>query len=181
MNTTEIEHLKYPIGKRNYAGSLSDIELAADIKTVEELPNRLRTEVSHLSQDQLDTPYREGGWTVRQVVHHLGDSHMNAFIRCKLLLTEQEPTIKAYNEAAWAEKEDCINMPIAPGLNLLEALHQRWVVLLKSVSQVDLQRTYLHPQYGKVFTLLEAINLYAWHSRHHLAHITELKNRNSWT
>lgn len=159
MESTELEKLKYPIGKRIYKGSLSPEELNACLNDLNNLPNQLKTEVAHLSAEQLDTPYRPDGWTVRQVVHHLADSHMNAFIRCKLMLTEQEPTIKAYNEAAWASMADCKTMPIEPGLELLKALHDRWLVLLNSISKEDLQRTYIHPQYNKIFTLEEVINV----------------------
>jgi len=178
---TEAERLRYPIGKRNYSGSLSPGELISALKIIEDLPVRLKKEVENLSMEQLDTRYRQGGWTVRQVVHHLADSHMNAFMRCKLMLTEQEPTIKPYDEAAWAAMADCVTMPIEPGLELLGGLHKRWLVLLRSVKPEDLQRTYLHPQYGKIFKLQEVISLYTWHSEHHLAHITELKKRNQWT
>ncbi len=178
--TTETEQLKYPIGKRQYLGSLSQAELDSCINDITSLPVSLKKEVEHLSQEQLDTPYRPGGWTVRQVVHHFCDSHMNAFIRFKLALTEDSPTIKPYAEALWAEMADCKTMPVEPGLALVTALHERWTVLLKTLSAAELQRSYVHPEYGKVFTLEEAVSLYAWHCRHHLAHITELKKRNHW-
>jgi len=181
MESPELAHLKYPIGKRIYTGSLSTGELTVCFNDIESLPKRLRHEVEHLTPKQLNTPYRAGGWTVRQVVHHLSDSHMNAFMRCKLMLTENEPTIKPYVEAAWASTNDCILMPIEPGLDLLKALHCRWLVLLRSVTVDDLKKTYIHPQYGKIFTLREVISLYAWHSNHHLAHISALKERSRWT
>lgn len=180
MTNTETENLKYPIGKRQYNGKMSPAEFAGCLHDIENLPGKLRKEVENLSPEQLNTPYRPGGWTVRQVVHHFSDSHMNAFIRFKLALSEEQPAIKPYAEAAWAEMPDSISMPVEPGLNLLQALHQRWIVLLKSMNQSDLQRSYVHPQYGKVFTLDEAVGLYAWHCNHHLAHITELKKRNQW-
>jgi hypothetical protein len=176
----ELEQLRYPIGKRQYNGGLSQAELSGCLSDIGSLPALLTMEVEHLTAEQLDTPYRPGGWTLRQLVHHLCDSHMNAFIRFKLALTETSPVIKPYAEALWADMADCRIMPVQPGLSLINALHQRWMVLLNNLKPADLQRTYVHPEYGKVFTLEEAISLYAWHCRHHLAHITGLKKRNNW-
>jgi hypothetical protein len=180
MTATELEHLKYPIGKRVYNGSLSASQLESCLNEIAFLPNKLTLAVSSLSNEQLDTPYRPEGWTVRQVIHHLCDSHMNAFIRCKLVLSENQPTIKPYAEALWAEMADSKTMAIQPSLDILSGLHQRFHVLLRSLSADDLKKSYIHPQYGKVFTLEEFIHLYAWHSNHHLAHINELKKRSEW-
>lgn len=176
----ELEQLKYPIGKRVYNGPLTAAELENCILDISLLPERLAAETEYLEISQLDTPYRPGGWTVRQVVHHLSDSHMNGFIRCKLALTEPSPTIKPYAEALWAGMDDYLLMPVETGILLLTALHKRWTMLLKSLSSEDLKKTYVHPEYGKVFTLDEVIHLYAWHCNHHLAHITGLKKRQGW-
>lgn len=178
--TTELEQLKYTIGKHAYAGKLSATQLAACLADIAALPEKLKKEVAHLSPEQLDTHYRPAGWTVRQVVHHLGDSHMNAFIRFKVALTEDKPVIKPYDEGAWSAMQDNRHMAVGPGLGLVIALHARWTEVLKNLSPSDLQRSYIHPEYGKEFTLDEAISLYAWHGNHHLAHITALKNRNNW-
>jgi len=124
-----------------------------------------------LSEVQLDTAYRPGGWTVRQVVHHCADSHMNSFIRFKLALTEENPTIKPYHEDKWAEMADAKNLPIEPSLKILEGLHDRWAILIKSLSDQDLQKTFYHPANQKTITLATTIALYAWHSRHHLEHV----------
>ena len=144
------------------------------IQEIEELPRLLREAVQDLNNEQLDTPYRVGGWTVRQVVHHLSDSHMNAYIRFRLALTEDHPIIKPYEEARWAELPD-YTLPIEISLSLLEALHQRWTTLLHSLSPSDRNKTFIHPDSGEV-SLGENIGIYAWHGRHHLAHITSLRN-----
>ena len=135
--------------------------------------------VSDLTDAQLDTPYRPGGWTVRQVVHHLADSHLNAYIRFRLALTEDEPTIKPYNENAWAHLPDAEQSPIAPSLQILGGLHTRWALLLRSLSQAQLHRYFLHPENG-LMRLDKTIGSYGWHSRHHLAHITRLRDRMGW-
>jgi hypothetical protein len=178
--TSELEQLKYPIGKHQFAGSLSPQHMEQYLNDIAALPEKLKKEVAHLSAAQLDTPYRPGGWTVRQVVHHLGDSHMNAFIRFKLALTEDRPIIKPYMEAAWSDMEDNRHMAVETGLDLVTALHARWMVLLRGLSIAQLQRSYIHPEYKKEYSLEEAVSAYAWHSNHHLAHITELKKKNNW-
>jgi hypothetical protein len=180
MTATDLEQLKYPIGKHRYAGSLSPQQLEQCLNAIAVLPEKLKNEVAHLSAAQLDTPYRPGGWTVRQVVHHLGDSHMNALIRFKLALTEDRPTIKPYLEAAWSAMDDNLHMAVEPGLDLVAALHARWMVLLRGLTPAQLQRSYLHPQYNKEYSLEEAVSAYAWHGNHHLAHITGLKKKNHW-
>jgi hypothetical protein len=152
---------------------------AAHIHTLQSLPALLRETVEGLSDTQLDTPYRDGGWTVRQVVHHIADSHANAFLRFKLALTEDWPTIKPYNEAAWAELADSKSLPLAPSLETIDGIHARWVVLLESMSIDDFQKGFNHPERGRV-NLMKALAMYDWHARHHLAHITGLKARKGW-
>jgi hypothetical protein len=133
-----------------------------------------------MTEAQLDTPYRDSGWTVRQVLHHVPDSHMNAYIRFKWTLTEDTPTIKPYFEERWANLEDTRVTPVDISMNMLDALHQRWVLLMKAMKDDDFKRIYIHPQYGKQFSLEGVLGLYAWHGKHHLAHITKLKERMRW-
>jgi hypothetical protein len=152
---------------------------AAHLNTLRLLPERLRASVAGLNKAQLDTPYRQGGWTIRQVVHHVADSHANAYIRCKLALTEDWPTIKPYDEAAWANLADTRSLPVEISLSLIEALHVRWVALLESLSEEDFQKGYNHPALGRQ-NLATALALYEWHSRHHTAHITSLRTRKGW-
>ena len=172
--------LRYPIGKEPELGRrLAPEERPALIDQIAQMPARLKAAVSGLTAAQLDTPYRPGGWTVRQVVHHYADSHMNSFIRFKLALTEDSPTIKPYNEALWAEMPDAKNPLIDLSLALVENLHARWVLLLRAMSSQDWARTLMHPERGLI-TLDESLCLYSWHSRHHVAHITSLRARESW-
>ncbi len=175
----EIEKLKYPIGKFTPPENYSSEFLKECTNSVAGFPQRLISEVEHLNEEQLNTAYREEGWTVRQVVHHCADSHMNSLIRFKLTLTENKPTIKPYIEQYWAELEDS-KLPIASSLQILLGVHHKLFVLIESLAHEDLNKEYIHPQYGKNFTLKEAIALYAWHGNHHLAHITELKKRKGW-
>jgi uncharacterized damage-inducible protein DinB len=146
---------------------------------IAEAPANLSAAIAGLNDEQLNTPYRDGGWTVRQVIHHVPDSHMNAYIRFKLALTEVEPTIKPYDEAAWAELSDTRNTPIEVSLTLLESLHARWVVLLQSMTDADFQKQFRHPERG-VVTLEMNLAMYAWHGKHHAAHITSLRERRQW-
>ena len=170
---------RYPIGKFAVKGEITNEVIKGWIKEIEELPGLLRAAVKNMNMEQLDTPYRSGGWTVRQVVHHLADSHMNAYIRIKLALTEDNPTIKPYKEGEWAELPDS-KLPINVSLDLLDALHKRLVHLLRHLSSSELNKTFHHPVSGEV-TVGKNIGLYAWHGRHHLAHITSLSNnRKSW-
>ncbi|MGE5205499.1 MAG: YfiT family bacillithiol transferase [Chlamydiota bacterium] len=171
--------LSYPIGKFTPESSLSPQRRAELMAQIAELPARLRAAVDGLSAQQLDTPYRPQGWTVRQVVHHVPDSHMNAYIRFKLALTEAEPTIKPYEQQLWAELGDSLQTPIETSLTLLETLHQRWVILLRSIGDGDWQRSFRHPELG-VVRLDTNLALYAWHGRHHMAHITSLRERMGW-
>ena len=176
---TDLDDLRYPIGRFS-AGDASDIGIrAAHIQVLRELPERLRAAVAGLSDAQLDTPYRESGWTVRQVVHHVADSHMMAFTRCKLALTEDWPTITPYDEAAWANLPDSRLLTADISLALIEALHARWVALLESLSEEDFQKGYSHPERGREM-LSRTLAIYDWHSRHHTAHITSLRARQGW-
>ncbi|HET7349194.1 MAG TPA: bacillithiol transferase BstA [Acidobacteriaceae bacterium] len=169
---------RYPIGKyRRDEANLADHQAA--IATLAALPENMRSAVYGLVASQLSTPYREGGWTVRQLVHHVADSHLNAYIRMRLALTEDWPTIKPYDEKAWAELADAKASAIDFSLELLDALHARWTLLLKSLSEEQWQRGYVHPVNGRQ-TLAEALALYDWHSRHHVAHIVELRKRMNW-
>lgn len=179
ISTADLEQLKFPIGTFEKPELLTKELLASFISDIESFPQRLKNEVAHLNEEQLDTPYRPGGWSIRQVVHHCADSHMNSIIRFKLALTEEKPTIKPYLEDKWAELPD-YELPLKPSLQLLEGLHFRWAVLLKSFNEADLERKFVHPEHGKEFQLDEIIGMYAWHCNHHLAHITELKKRMNW-
>jgi hypothetical protein len=175
---TELDDLRYPIGRFIPPASSQPGIRAAHIQTVRLLPERLRAAVAGLNDTQLDTPYREGGWTVRQVVHHLADSHAMAYARCKLALTEDWPTINPYNEAAWANLRDS-KLPIVVSLAMIEGLHGRWVALLESLSEDDFRKGFNHPERGRV-DLAKALAMYDWHSRHHTAHITGLRARKGW-
>jgi len=170
---TDLERLKYPIGRlQRTATPLDRATREAHLRTLDELPARFRSLAGGLSDRQLETPYRPGGWTIRQVVHHVPDSHMNAYVRMKLAATEEAPAIRTYEEQLWAELPEAKSGPVAMSLDLLEALHRRWLVFLRSQSDADLQRTYVHKDFGRV-ALDEAIAMYAWHSRHHTAHIEQ--------
>jgi uncharacterized damage-inducible protein DinB len=171
--------LRYPVGKYAKCEALTPAQRAEAIDQIAATPSKLRDAVAGLSQQQFDTPYRPGGWTVRQVVHHLPDSHMNSYVRLKLALTENEPTIKGYEEQLWAELADSRDTPVEVSLTLLEALHQRWGILLRSLRPEDFSRTLRHPALG-VMPIDNLVNLYAWHGRHHVAHITALREREGW-
>jgi uncharacterized damage-inducible protein DinB len=172
--------LRYPIGKYRRPGELTSDQRLEFISAIDQTPQHLASALKNLSAGQLDTPYRPGGWTVRQVVHHLPDSHMNAYVRMKLALTEDEPTIKPYDEARWAELPDGKSSPIEPSLAILESLHKRWVLLLKSLAPPDWARKFRHPDHEKPMSLDDSLALYAWHGKHHVAHITALRERNGW-
>lgn len=171
---------RYPVGKfQRPAGPNTPDERRTLIEQIAATPARMRAAVAGLSDAQLETPYREGGWTVRQVVHHVPDSHMNAYTRVKLALTEDEPEIKPYDEAAWAKLNDVRDTPIEISLVLLETLHARWDTILSAMTEADFARTLRHPEHGQM-TLDWLIAMYAWHGRHHVAHITSLRDRNGW-
>ena len=171
--------LCYPVGKFHFPGPLNGEQKLAALDEIARTPANLRAAVGGLSETQLDTPYRPDGWTVRQVVHHVPDSHMNAYIRFKLALTEDEPTIKTYEQQLWADLGDTKSTPIEVSLTMLDSLHHRWVQLLESFSAADWKRTFRHPELGLV-SLEKNLALYAWHGKHHVAHITELRKRNNW-
>jgi hypothetical protein len=171
--------LRYPVGRFEFEGTLSEPDRRLLIDQIAATPEKMRAAVAGLNDKQLDTPYRPGGWTVRQVVHHVPESHLNSYIRFKLAMTEDQPTIKPYLEDRWAELEDARTAPVEMSLNLLESLHQRWVWFLRSLENSDFQRTFHHPELGLV-SLDKNVALYAWHGRHHVAHITSLRERNGW-
>ncbi|MBS1492785.1 MAG: putative metal-dependent hydrolase [Bacteroidetes bacterium] len=171
----DIQKLKFPIGEFSPLTSYSLEQISTYIEDIESLPSLLRKEVEGLTDAQLETPYRPDGWTIRQVVHHIPDSHMNAFIRFKLTLTEDKPTIKPYYEDRWAELPDA-KLPPEISLTLVEAVHKRWSLLLKALDKKDFERSYIHSEYKKVFSLKEALHMYSWHGKHHLAHIKQAKN-----
>lgn len=171
---------RYPVGRFRLEGEITRERRAGWIAEVEALPSRFRDAVSGLTDEQLDTPYRPEGWTVRQLLHHVPDSHLHAYIRFKLALTEEEPTIKPYDEAAWAELPDTRTTPPDVSLALLRSLHQRWGALMRAMSDADFARTFVHPEHGRVFKLDDILPLYAWHGNHHVAHITALREREGW-
>jgi hypothetical protein len=175
---SDVDTLRYPIGRFTPPATSTPELRAAHIETLRLLPERLQAAVAGLNDAQLDTPYREGGWTLRQVVHHVADSHINAYVRFKLALTEDWPTIKPYDEAAWANLADS-KLPIDASLALIAALHARWVALLESLEPEDFLRGYNHPELGRQ-ELATVLAIYEWHSRHHAAHIAALRARQSW-
>ncbi len=171
--------LQYPIGKLQRKETLSNDDRHELIQRLAEAPSLLRSAVHGLSPEQLNTPYRTGGWTVRQVVHHLPDSHMNAYVRMKLAVTESQPAIKPYNEKLWAELFDARESSVEPSIALLESLHERWVTFLKSLKPVEFSRTLVHPEHG-VISVDFLLQLYGWHGRHHIAQINGLRKRMGW-
>jgi hypothetical protein len=171
--------LQYPIGRFAWSGPNSEDDRKVYMDDIEQTPARMRAAVAGLSEAQLDTPYRPGGWTVRQVVHHVPDSHLNSYVRFRLALTEKEPTIKPYDESRWAELTDARTAPIEISLALLESLHARWTLLLRSLKPEDFAREFRHPELGTV-NLDKNLALYAWHGRHHVAHINSLRERMGW-
>lgn len=173
------DDLRYPTGKYERPATLSPEQRTAAIDAIAALPKAMRAAVAGLTEQQLDTPYREGGWTVRQTVHHVADSHMQAAGRVRMALTEEWPKICPYNEAAWAELADARTLPVEASLQLLEAVHTRWATLLRSLDEAQWKRGYEHPQSGRQ-TLEQVAGLYAWHGRHHTAHITGLRQRKGW-
>ena len=175
----DLDNLRYPIGKYCPPEVIDKDQRALWIRELDDLPGRLRREVVDLDDPHLDTPYREGGWTARQVVHHVADSHINSYARFRLALTEDTPAIKAYEEAAWAELKDAKSAQVELSLVLLDALHRRWVILLRSMTDADFARSFVHPQLGEL-TLAFALGLYAWHGQHHLAHVSNLRARSRW-
>ncbi|MGA7402506.1 MAG: putative metal-dependent hydrolase [Candidatus Sulfotelmatobacter sp.] len=171
--------LRYPIGKFHFDGPLTEDTKQKYLADIEQAPAHLRAAVKGLSDQQLDTPYRPEGWTVRQLTHHVPDSHLNAYIRFKLALTEDEPTIKPYAEDRWAQLSDTETTPVEVSLTMMDSLHARWIRLLRSLNPEDWKRTFRHPELG-LMPLEKNLALYAWHGRHHVAHITNLRQRNGW-
>ncbi|WJS95297.1 putative metal-dependent hydrolase [Flavobacterium johnsoniae] len=180
MKELDLEKLKYPIGKFIAPDDYSTEYLSTKIQEIETFPNRLEKEVIHLTDEQLDTPYRPDGWTVRQVIHHCAESHMNCYIRIKWALTENNPVIKAYDEVLWSEIHDNLTMPIKPTLDLLNGLHFRLDYIMKNLSESDLEKTFVHPSDNSENKIKKIIGTYAWHGNHHLAHITTLKKYKNW-
>ncbi len=171
--------LSYPVGRFDRTATWTAASRAAAINDIAALPARMRDAVAGLGDAQLDTAYRPGGWTVRQLVHHVADSHMNGYIRLKLGLTEDNPHIKPYEQDAWAALPDS-RLPVAPSLSILDAVHQRWTVLWRATTDAQFTRTFIHPELGPL-TLETHLHLYAWHSRHHVAHVIGLRQREGWT
>lgn len=180
MPETAVDPLKYPIGKFAFPVAWNDRDVAKWRADFAELPAKVQAAVAGLSDAQLDTPYRPGGWTVRQTVHHVADSHLNAYCRFRLALTEDSPTIKTYEEARWAELADARTLPLAPSLEILGGVHVRIVALMDSMTPEQWQRGFVHPEHGRTITLAQTAALYSWHSRHHVAHMTSLRSRNKW-
>jgi hypothetical protein len=170
---------RYPIGKFAFDGPLTEEQRQKLIADIEQTPAALRAALKGLSPQQIETPYRDGGWNVRQVAHHVPDSHINAYVRFKLALTEDTPTIKTYKEDRWSNLADVESTPLEVSLSLLDSLHNRWVRLLRSLKSEDWKRTFNHPEMG-VVPLEKTLGIYAWHGRHHVAHITELRKRMGW-
>lgn len=171
MDTERLEQLRYPVGRAPRTSEpVSPETRAQQLAVLEQLPATIRSLVRGLTDAQLDTPYRPGGWTIRQVVHHLPDSHMNAYVRMKLAATEDRPSIKTYDEARWAELAEARSAPVAMSLDLLDALHCRWAAFLRALPEPDWRRPFSHPEWGMV-SIEEALGMYAWHCRHHTAHI----------
>jgi hypothetical protein len=179
MEIDMFEDLRYPIGEFDRNSEVSHEARLGRMAIIADLPSWATAAVAGLDDSQLDTKYRPGGWTVRQTVHHMADSHSNALIRFKLALTEEEPTIRPYYEDRWAELGDA-KLPVDVSLRMIDSIHQRWSALLHSMSEADFQRTFIHPETGE-WTLERALAMYAWHSRHHTAHITNLRAREGWT
>jgi hypothetical protein len=170
---------RYPVGKFTFNAPPSEAQRNTFIDDIERTPAALRSAIANLSPEQIETPYRDGGWTVRQVVHHVPESHMNAYIRFKLALTEDDPTIKPYMEDRWAVTPDVQSTPLEVSLAMLDSLHDRWVRLLRSLQPADWKRTFRHPELG-LMPLERNLALYSWHGQHHVAHITELRKRMAW-
>ena len=180
MDGDSLEKLKYPVGKFSMPENVDHNTIDQWIQDLEELPQKLREALKGLNKEQLNTPYRLGGWTVRQVIHHIGDSHLNSYIRYKLALTEDNPAIKPYDQDKAAELEEYNLLSVGDSLDFVEVLHKRWIVLLKTLKDSDWEKTFFHHETKKNISLKRNLGIYAWHSKHHVAHITSLRQRNSW-
>jgi uncharacterized damage-inducible protein DinB len=174
-----MDDLRYPIGPFRFTPAVTTGARLADIASIAEAPARLREAVEDLDDRQLNTPYRPEGWTVRQVVHHVADSHINAYTRFRLAMTEEHPTVRPYDQNGWAQLEDACSAPIEISLSLLDRLHDRWVRLLRSLQPDDFARTVLHPENG-VMSIDHLLQSYSWHGKHHVAHIAALRRRENW-
>ena len=173
-----MEDNKYPIGKFEYGKSYTSDDNKKHILSIENFPSELKTAVSQFTPSLLEKSYRDGGWSARQIMHHIADSHLNAYIRVKLTLTEDKPVIKPYNQDLWSNLADVKSTPVEVSLALIEKIHLRWVNLLKTLTEKDLERTYIHPEYNREFKLSELLALYAWHGKHHYGHLQIiLKNK----
>jgi uncharacterized damage-inducible protein DinB len=179
VDTPTLEQLQYPIGRFQWTGKSSEADRPGWIRSIARTPSALCDAVAGLNPGQLDTRYRKGGWTIRQVVHHYADDHMNSYVRFKLALTEDAPLIKGYSESSWAELPDARSGPVEPSLQLLAALHERWVMAWESLEESEWERTFVHPGRGPL-SLHQLASLYAWHGQHHVAQITGLRQRNGW-
>ncbi|KIA83517.1 hydrolase [Kaistella solincola] len=175
-----IEQKKYPIGRFPKPSEISDQQIDGYIKTLKDFPNKLKNVVESWTDEQLDTQYREGGWKVRQLVNHLADSSMNSYMRFKLALTEENPTIKPYDEQQWAELQDSFSIEIKPAIQTLKGVHKRWVYELKSLTNKEFESTFFHPGQNKSISLRENLAFCAWHCDHHFAHIDQLKKEKNW-
>lgn len=174
------EALRYPVGKFAMPSEWDATDVVGWRTSLAELPSRMRAAINGLNDPQLDTPYRDGGWTVRQTVHHVADSHLNAYCRFRLALTEDTPTVKPYMEARWAELPDARTLPVAPSLAIIDGVHTRLIALIDAMTPEEWRRGFVHPEHGRTMTLGQTAALYSWHSRHHVAHITNLRTRNKW-
>lgn len=180
MSEAELEELRYPVGRLDMEAPIEEADHKRLIDEIASTPASLRKAVAGLSAEQMATPYREGGWTVSQLVHHVAESHMQAYSRCKFALTEEKPIIKPYDEAKWAETPDVAATPPEISLSLLDSLQARWVNLLRGLSGGEMQRAYFHPEHGRLITIERMLAMYAWHGRHHVAHVTRLRERSGW-
>ncbi|KAA6441109.1 putative metal-dependent hydrolase [Dyadobacter flavalbus] len=176
----DLEQLRYPIGQFRFQDSYTPAEIKSNIQIISALPSRFINLLGGWDDEKYNTPYRPGGWTIRQLIHHVADSHINAYTRCRLALTEDNPVVKPYDEAAWAELPDGKAAQVELSLQLMRYVHLRWVLLLNSMQEAELARTYTHPATGRVFRMDEVIANYAWHSEHHYQHAFQLAVRNNW-
>ncbi|GEN70732.1 YfiT family bacillithiol transferase [Chryseobacterium lathyri] len=176
----DLEQKKFPIGQFQQSENICDTKLDEHIKVIKNFPARLKDLIENFTDEQLDTPYREGGWMVRQLINHIADSHINSFIRFKLALTEDNPVIKPYDEAKWAELQDSANMPVKPAMRMIKGTHQRWTVLLNTLTNKQFERTFRHPEQNKDYDLRHYLAFYVWHCNHHFAHIENLKREKGW-
>lgn len=180
MANQKIDEIRFPIGEFHYSDPVSDAELYEYINDMEKFTAILSKEIAGLTKEQLNTPYRDGGWTIQQLVHHIADSHMNGYIRAKLVVTEDTPAIKPYDQDRWSELEEVKISNINESIKILDALHKRWVTFLRTLTPEDFEKEYFHPEHGISISLRSSTASYGWHCRHHVAHITNLKKKMGW-